>query len=144
MPELMADVATPGEAHRLGLAVSQRCALSFLGNCSGRPTADHILKRQWLKTERSRQEIAARNRRIRGKSLADLRLLGVDLDSLLADSDNGWWLCWDGHHVPKDGGRLKIMRVWLPESFERFVERWGLENVAERRFGPLDPPGGRK
>lgn len=136
----MPELATPGERHRLGLSrrATMVCALTFLGGCRGSCQADHILKQQWLEREKSRQELLRRNRLMRqpGADVSDLKLLDVDLDDLLADDRNAWWLCEHGHHAPKDRRTLTIQRAWLPAEFEEFVDELGIDNVAERYFGP--------
>lgn len=120
---------TPKEQHRLGLEERThgevQCAARYLGNCSGKLTADHVIEVRWLRQAWLQARVA---HRIRGRAS---RLTDVTLDELIADPHNAVFLCLS-HNCEKGIAHVRLPASEIPDSVYKFAEHYGLESYLDR------------
>jgi hypothetical protein len=132
---------TAKQQHRAGVIArdGMRCRLAELGGCRGRSQADHILKISALR--RWRSQLRIRSSRGYRPSDGQRRFIDASLEQLTADPRNGWMLCTDGHHVPKDRGEIPtedLIARW-PVAFLDFIDHFDLAHLIHTEFGVAEP-----
>jgi len=125
---------TPRQRHRAALTEITGgvgpCSLCFLdGDCDGPLQDDHIIEVHRLKD-------------LQGNARIDFPghpITQVDIDELIADARNGWWVC-EHHHGLKTYKLRRIPRDFLPLSVEEFAAEYGIERALDKAFGPKGAP----
>lgn len=129
---------TAQELHRLATAEfyprkRPNCGLQHRGGCSGRLQCDHILEQAWIKEEWKRANGRANPGYRQTEAMRALR--GADLEELLSDGRNGWFLCM-AHHELKTRVLLRprLNRLELPARLIEFIQDHGLGVMFGRRI----------